>query len=553
MIPAMKIALAQINPVVGDVDGNTAKILAAMNEASTVGADIVLVPELAVVGYPPKDMLLKRALIERNLAAVKRIAEAATDVAVVVGHVARNNASEGKGLLNAASVCHRGEMFYAYAKRLLPTYDVFDESRYFDSGSTPGLCALDLPCGRVKLGLTICEDIWTDDLYFSRRLYRDDPVADVAAAGAEFILNIGSSPFAVGKPQRRMELFRAKAKQVSKPLIYVNQVGGNDDLVFDGASGAVDAKGQTLALCRSFGEDFALVDLDANDNRISELPEGEASIYGALVLGTRDYVKKCGFEHVVIGVSGGIDSAVTAAIAVAALGKDRVHCVAMPSRFSSRHSLEDAEALAKALDTDYRIIPIEDIHAATEGVLQTHFDGTTADVTEENIQARARGSVLMALSNKFGWLLLTTGNKSEIAVGYCTMYGDMCGGLAVLSDVPKTMVYRLANYINERAGAELIPERTMTKPPSAELRENQTDQDSLPPYDVLDEILERYVERQECAKEITAAGFDEDTVRDVIRKVDRNEYKRQQAATGIKVTSRAFGSGWRMPIAARYL
>lgn len=548
----MKVALAQINPIVGDVDGNTARILDSMSQAANAGADIVLVPELAVVGYPPKDLLLKRGLIERNLMAVEKIAKASRDVAVVIGHVAVNDASQGKGIYNAASVVWRGNVVLTYAKRLLPTYDVFDESRYFDPGTTPGVCALDLAGGRVKIGLTICEDIWTDDLHFSRRLYGDDPVSDLASANVDVVFNIGSSPFAIGKPQRRVELFRKKATQANKPLVYVNQVGGNDDLVFDGASGAIDSEGRVLARCRSFDEDFAIVDLKSQEGQVAGLPDKEEAIYRAIVLGTRDYVSKCGFEQVVIGVSGGIDSAVTAAIAVAAVGKDRVHCVAMPSRFSSRHSLEDAESLAVALGTDYRVIAIEDIHAATEGVLRSHFEGTPADVTEENIQARARGSVLMALSNKFGWLLLTTGNKSELAVGYCTMYGDMCGGLAVLSDVPKTMVYRVARYINQRAGSELIPNRTITKPPSAELRENQTDQDSLPSYDVLDAILERYVERQQCATEIAAAGFDERTVRDVIRKVDRNEYKRQQAATGIKITSRAFGSGWRMPIAARY-
>ncbi len=548
----MKIALAQINPVVGDIGGNEKKICDAIAEAARHKADLVVLPELSIVGYPPKDMLLKRTLIERNLDALRNIAHASTNVAVIVGHVALNDAALGKGIYNAASVCTGGQVVHTYAKRLLPTYDVFDESRYFDAGTTPGVCSVALRGRAVRLGLTICEDIWTDDLYFSRRLYDVDPVADLAAANVDLLVNVGASPFALAKPQRRMQLFHAKATQAVTPMVFVNQVGGNDDLIFDGASGAFAADGHLLAQARSFDEDFLIVDLEARESRIDELPADETALYEALVLGTRDYVHKCGFSQVVIGVSGGIDSAVTAAIAVAALGRDNVHCVAMPSRFSSRHSLEDAQALADALGTDYRVIPIEDIHAATEGVLQTHFADTTADVTEENIQARARGSVLMALSNKFNWLLLTTGNKSELAVGYCTMYGDMCGGLAVLSDVPKTLVFQLARYVNERADTELIPERTITKPPSAELRENQRDSDSLPEYDVLDAILERYVEKQQCVEQITAAGFDEPIVRDVIRKVDRNEYKRKQAATGLKVTSRAFGSGWRMPIAARY-
>jgi NAD+ synthetase len=548
----LKVALAQLNPVVGDIDMNTAGVVDRVRAAAAAGADLVLLPELATVGYPPKDLLLKRSFVEANVAALHRVAESTAGVIAAVGYVQPYKARRGKGLSNSLAVCGGGRVLATYAKVLLPTYDVFDELRYFDAGSEPVVAAVEAGGKTVKLGLSICEDLWSDDEYFDRHLHRGDPIADLASKGADVIVNIGASPFSLGKPQRRLKLFGDKARQIGLPLVYVNQVGGNDDLVFDGASGAFNAEGRLIAQAKSFDEDLLLVDLGAGGNRIEPLPEGVEAVHDALVLGTRDYVNKCGFEAVVIGVSGGIDSAVTAAIAVEALGPDRVHLVAMPSKYSSNHSLTDSQALADALGAPMRTIPIEDIHNVTEQALRPHFEGRPSDVTEENIQARARGQVLMALSNKFGRLVLTTGNKSELAVGYCTMYGDMCGGLAVISDVPKTMVYRLAEHINERAGREMIPRNTITKPPSAELKPDQTDQDSLPPYEVLDAILERYVEREESAADIVAAGFDEDVVRDVIRRVDLNEYKRKQAAPGLKVTSRAFGSGRRMPIAARH-
>ena len=548
----MKIALAQINPVIGDIEGNTAKIVARIADAAQSGADVVVLPELAITGYPPKDLLLKRSFVEDNVAALTTIARRTDGVVAIVGYAQPNPANRGKGLFNTAALCAGGRIQATHAKVLLPTYDVFDESRYFDPADRPGVVRVTLGGRPVQVGLSICEDLWSEDEYFARRMYSGDPVAELVAKGAELIVNIGASPFSVGKPQRRIELFGAEARRYGVPLVYVNQVGGNDDLIFDGASGAFDANGKLVAQARSFAEDLLVVDLDTAHNRMETLPKEMAGIYEALVLGTRDYVEKCGFEGVVVGVSGGIDSAVTAAIAVDAVTPQRVHLVALPSRYSSPHSITDAQTLADALSAPLGTIPIEDIHAVTERVLQPHFDGMARDVTEENIQARIRGGILMALSNKFGWLVLTTGNKSELAVGYCTLYGDMCGGLAVISDVPKTMVYRLAEYINRRAGREIIPGSTIAKPPSAELCENQTDQDTLPPYDILDAILERYVEREQSTADIIAAGFDESVVRQVIDKVDHNEYKRQQAAVGLKVTSRAFGTGRRMPIAARY-
>ncbi len=548
----MIVALAQMNPIVGDVDGNTAKIMEHIAAATDAKADIVVFPELAITGYPPQDLLLKTSFVEANRIALERIAESARRVTVIVGVVQLNPEVRGKPLFNAVAVCANGSVQTTYAKMLLPTYDVFDESRYFEPGTQACVVPVAVDGATDRVGLSVCEDMWADDEVFARRLYCGDPIAELASGGAEIIVNVGASPFSVDKPQHRLALFASKAKRLGLPLVYVNQVGGNDDLIFDGASGVLDSNGRIVAQAKSFAEDFLVVDVDASPTRIEKMPEGVASVHDALALGTRDYIHKCGFTDVVVGASGGIDSAVTAVIAADAVGADHVHLVAMPSRYSSEHSVADARMLADNLGLPLRSIPISDIHDVVERVLEPHFDGRQPDVTEENIQARIRGGILMSLSNKFGWLLLTTGNKSELAVGYCTLYGDMCGGLAVLSDVPKTMVYQLATHINDHAGRAIIPENTITKPPSAELRECQTDQDSLPAYDVLDAILERYVERDEAVAEIVTAGFDEKLVRDVIGRVDRNEYKRIQAATGLKVTSRAFGSGRRMPIAARH-
>ncbi|MCZ6681900.1 MAG: NAD+ synthase [Planctomycetota bacterium] len=549
----MKLALAQLNPVVGDIDGNCSAIISAIEDARGRGADVVLLPELAVVGYPPKDLLLKSGFIEASVAAVERIAARCVGVIAVVGCVKPNPASSGRDLFNAAAVCRDGRIAAVHYKVLLPTYDVFDERRYFEPASEHELETIRVGDESVVAGVTICEDLWNEASVLRRPMYHENPIAQLAGRGAKVIFNISASPYDCEKDAFRCSLFATQAEHNSLTIVYLNQVGGNDDLVFDGASAVFDASGKMIARAKAFEEDLLLVDLDRpGDGRVEPYPDRVAGIYAALVLGTRDYFAKCGFKSAVVGLSGGIDSAVTAAIAVESLGAEAVRGVAMPSRYSSDHSLTDARGLADNLGIRLDVVPIGDMHATMEGGLAELFAGTQPGVAEENIQARIRGNILMAICNKFGSLLLTTGNKSELAVGYCTLYGDMCGGLAVISDVPKTAVYELARHVNARAGRELIPRGTLDKPPSAELKPDQADRDSLPPYDVLDAILAGYVENHQSAEEIIAAGHDRATVLDVIRKVDRNEYKRKQAAPGLKVTSRAFGTGRRMPIAARY-
>jgi len=545
----VKISLAQINPVVGDVIGNSEKIIGRIGEARQAGASLVIFPELAVVGYPPRDLLLKPRFVKANVEAVHRIAERCVGIAALIGFVEFNRDAVGRQLRNAAAYCADGAVREVRHKSLLPTYDVFDEQRYFEPGPEVAVIKhLGAP-----VGVSICEDLWNDEQVVGRRIYERDPIGQIAAAGARLLINISASPFSQDKQPFRVRLFANQAKKHRLPIAVVNQVGGNDELLFDGASAVFNADGDLIAQAKAFHEDLLVVDLEATGpGRVEPYPDGIPSVHEALVMGARDYVHKCGFKRVVLGLSGGIDSAVTAAIAAAALGPDAVTGVAMPSRYSSDHSLRDAETLARNLGIHFKTIPIDPMHEAFERHLQPHFEGRPPDVTEENVQARIRGALLMALSNKFGCLLLTTGNKSELAVGYCTLYGDMCGGLAVLSDVPKQMVYKLAKHINERAGREAIPASTISKPPSAELRPDQTDQDSLPPYDVLDAILDRYISQEKSIDEIIAAGFDADTVQQVIRLVDVNEYKRKQAALGLKVTSRAFGVGRRMPIAARF-
>jgi NAD+ synthetase len=557
----MRIALAQINPTVGDIHANSRKILEFAQRAKVAGARIVVFPELSVIGYPPKDLLLKPQFIEDNLRAVERIAGGVSGMEVLVGYAERNCDPVGRPLHNAVAVLRDGQVQSRHYKTLLPTYDVFDESRYFEPGPRDQRNQV-VRIGDVPMGLSICEDLWNDEKLIARRLYRENPLEDLTAAGAKIMINASASPFVVGKNDFRLRLFGEQAKRFARPLIVVNQVGGNDELVFDGNSVAFDAEGRIVAQAKDFDEDLVIVDLDQHGTGFQsasgfESPHpaattGIETIYKALVLGLRDYVNKCGFKTVVLGLSGGIDSALTAALAVAALGAQRVFGVAMPSRFSSEHSLADARTLAENLGIDCQLIPIESVHESYLQTLAPAFAGRAPDVTEENLQARVRGALLMALSNKFGHLLLSTGNKSELAVGYCTLYGDMCGGLALISDVPKTTVWELARWINHRAGRELIPRSSIEKVPSAELRPNQTDQDSLPPYDLLDEIIERYVEAERSASEIIAEGFDAATVTRVIRMIDRSEYKRRQAAPGIKVTSRAFGFGRRMPIAQNY-
>ena len=549
----MKVALAQTNPTVGDIDGNADRLIERIESARSAGAELVVSPELAVFGYPPKDLVLRRDLVRKNVAAVERIAARCTGLTAVVGYVQPDPTGGGKGIFNAAAVCRDGKLECWYAKTLLPTYDVFDESRYFNAGQEPRTFALRVRGKSCRCGLTICEDLWNNRQFEGRRVYGIDPIQRSVGAGAEMLINLSGSPYRVGVQQERETLFAGQIQEYGVPLIYVNQVGGNDDLIFDGGSLVLDRTGNLLARAKSFAEDLLIVDLaSAGGGEIEPQYERIGEIRAALVLGLRDYIVKCGFEKVVVGLSGGVDSAVTAALAVEAIGRQAVNGVAMPSRYSSDHSLEDARQLAEELGIAFTVIPIESVHRAFEGAMAPHFAKRPRGVAEENIQARIRGSLLMGLSNKFGWLLLTTGNKSELAVGYCTLYGDLCGGLAVLSDVPKTVVYELARDINASAGGSRIPLRTIEKPPSAELRENQVDQDTLPPYEVLDPILEQYVEHDRSTEEIAALGFERATVERVARMVERNEYKRKQSPVGLKVTSRAFGTGRRMPIAARY-
>ena len=543
----MKIALIQHDPTIGDVDGNTAIIGRYIQQARARGAELAVFPEQAILGYPAKDLLLRRELIARNVAAMDDLAEQTRDIAVLIGYAEPNEQPHGRPLFNTAALLSGGRIIARWRKRLLPTYDVFDEARYFEPAEPQAAVEF----RERRLGVTICEDLLSEEM-FGRPLYARDPVADLAERGADLMINVSASPYFVDKHAWRTERMAASARRHGVPLLYANQVGGNDELLFDGASCAFDTHGDLVAQARSFDEDLLMVDLnDLAASRLAPVPEGVAGVRDALVMGLRDYMRKCGFAAAVVGLSGGIDSAVVAALAAEALGPDKVHGVAMPSRYSSDHSVADAKALAENLGMRFSIIPIESMHAASEQTLAPHLQSDELGITEENIQARCRGVILMALSNKFGAILLTTGNKSEVAVGYCTLYGDMAGGLAVISDVPKTMVYQIARGINEREGREIIPESTLSKPPSAELRPDQFDQQSLPPYDQLDAILERYEERLQSREEIIQAGTDEKTLDDLISKIRISEYKRQQAAPGLKVTSRAFGFGRRMPIAAR--
>ncbi|MEM9914456.1 MAG: NAD+ synthase [Planctomycetota bacterium] len=560
----MKIALAQINSTVGDIAGNARLISRDIRAARERGAELVVFPELAIIGYPPKDLLLKPAVIEECVAAIETLSAECVGIAAVIGYPCPSDSGdEGRALYNAAAVCVDGRVAHRHVKSLLPTYDVFDEHRYFEPGPKVDLTELDASGGRkLKLGISVCEDLWNERDMFSRRLYHDNPIDELAALGAQLFVNCSASPFVVRKHAFRMKLMSHVAKKHGLPLVYCNQVGGNDELVFDGRSCVFDAGGNLIAHGKAFAEDLLVVDLDEPAKLDRPPMPVLAEAYEALVLGLRDYCRKCGFQQIVLGLSGGIDSAVTAAVAVAALGAENVRGVGMPSRYSSGGSVSDAEALAKNLGIQFDVIPIEPAHTAVEGMLAEVFAGLDSDVTEENIQARLRGVVLMAMSNKFNSLLLTTGNKSEVAVGYCTLYGDMNGGFSVLSDVPKTMVFELAEWMNtpgsyntlyDAVGGPPIPVNTITKPPSAELRPDQKDSDSLPPYDVLDDIIERYVERENSAKTIIEdTGYDAELVLRIVRLIDLNEYKRKQAAPGLKITSRAFGFGRRMPIAQRY-
>ena len=544
-INCMRIGFAQINTTVGDIRVNRDRILSAYTKAVSLGADLVLTPELALTGYPPQDLVFKSRFVPETLESLEQLREAVGAVPLLVGYVDFNPSKTGKPFVNACGVLANQAPVRKIFKTLLPTYDVFDEARYFDPAQDQAPIEL---LGR-KIGITICEDIWTDK-YLQWDLYHQDPVSVLVAKGAQAILNLSSSPYSVGKPALRRKMVTELATTYGVPFYYCNAIGGNDELVFDGNSFAIDGAGNTIFQMPGFREEVCVANSSAEPFRATDLsPEQE--IYEALILGVRDYFLKCGFKTAVLGLSGGIDSAVTAAIAVAALGKENVVGVSMPSQYSSQGSLDDATALATNLGIVRHVIPIKAPFEVLKNEFNEIFAGKSEDTTEENMQSRLRGLILMSMSNKFGHLLLTTGNKSELAVGYCTIYGDMCGGLAVISDVPKTMIYRLANWINREA--ELIPKTSIAKPPSAELKPDQTDQDTLPPYEVLDEILKMYVEDQLNPEDIAARGFDPETVRWIQRKVDMNEYKRRQAAPGLRVTSLAFGMGWRMPIAQRYL
>jgi NAD+ synthase (glutamine-hydrolysing) len=541
----MKIGFAQINPTVGDLRGNCELIIGAYERLAAAGAELVLTPELAITGYPPQDLVFKSRFVPENLALLEKLHSRVGDTALLVGFVDRNE-GRGKPFHNAAALLERGKPIHKTYKSLLPTYDVFDEDRYFE----PATRVEPLEAHGRKIGVTICEDIWTDD-YLPRPLYEVEPVHNLVQQGAEIIVNLSASPFRLGAPACRLEMIAAQARTYQRSICYCNVVGGNDQLIFDGNSIAVNASGNLISQLAAFREDEKVIDTDSAP--AIKFHEGKTpeQLFAALSLGVRDYFRKCNFHSAVIGLSGGVDSAVTAVIAVDALGAKNVTGVSMPSPYSSRGSIDDARALARSLGIKFFEIPITDAFRDFKAQFKEIFKGLPENETEENMQPRLRAMTLMALSNKLGHLLLTTGNKSELAVGYCTLYGDMAGGLAVISDVPKTMIYELARWINRKR--EVIPRSTIEKAPSAELKPNQKDQDTLPPYKILDQILQLYVEENLSARDIIARGFDEKTVRWVQRRVDLNEYKREQAAPALKVTSRAFGIGRKMPIAQRYV
>ena len=545
----MHIGIAQINAVVGDFPGNAKRILAAYRECIENGAEIVVLPEMALVGYPPCDLLFKSQFVPKCLQALDYLADEVRDIPLIVGYVDECPADAiGKPYRNAAAFLHNGKVLHKIWKTLLPAYDVFDERRYFE----PGENSKPIEWNGLRLGITICEDIWTED-YLHRPLYQRDPIKELADHGVDVILNLSASPYSIGKPKRRFEMLAGVAQAAAKPLVYCNCIGGNDQLIFDGNSLALDAEGRPLAALNPFDEQCLVVDVSqqGSDQNLPDQICPEEECYKALVLGLRDYAHKCGFTKACLGLSGGIDSALTAAIACDALGSENVHGLTMPSQYSSNGSVGDSIKLSENLGMTCDTVPIGDAFESVKSAMRPVFGDLPEDLTEENMQARIRGVLLMSLSNKSDRMLLTTGNKSELAVGYCTMYGDVCGGLAVISDLPKMQVYAVSRWINRER--EIIPWDTISKPPSAELRPDQKDQDSLPPYDILDAILELYVEKHLSGSEIIEKhGFDEDVVRWVQRRVDLNEWKRSQAAPGLRVSSKAFGVGRRMPIAQRF-
>lgn len=557
--------IAQLNPVIGDLLGNCDRILTAVQKLAKQGVQLVLTPELSICGYPPRDLLMNHQFVrDMEIAIAELASKLPPDIAVLVGTVSVNpqaNQSGGKPLFNSAALLQDGRVQQVFHKRLLPTYDVFDEDRYFAVGNGSNVFTLNLKGGAsLNIGVTICEDIWNDEKFWGKRNYADDPVAELATNHElDLLLNLSASPYAVGKQKLRESMLSHSAIMHNLPLLYANQVGANDDLIFDGRSMAFDRHGKIITRGKSFEEDLLVINLDEVSLDSSRYESDDAEIFAALVLGVRDYVQKCRFRQVVIGLSGGIDSALVAAIAAEAIGKENVLGVLMPSPYSSAHSITDAIALAHNLGISTQTIPIQPMMEAFDASLANLFVGQTSDVTEENLQSRIRGSLLMAISNKFGHLLLSTGNKSEISVGYCTLYGDMNGGLAAIADVPKTRVFSICKWLNrtssllmiKQENSEVIPVNIITKPPSAELKPDQLDQDSLPPYDILDDILHKLINQHLAAAEISATGHDPAIVDRVVRLVKIAEFKRRQAAPGLKITNRAFGSGWRMPIASK--
>ncbi|MEO1179292.1 MAG: NAD+ synthase [Cyanobacteria bacterium J06636_28] len=571
----MKLAIAQIDPTVGDLTGNAQQILAAAQSAAEQGANLLLTPELSLCGYPPRDLLLRPGFIQQMQTVIEQLAhDLPQGLTALVGLAQLNPEAGQKGqkpLYNSMALLENGTLKTVFHKRLLPTYDVFDEDRYFESGNAPNHFHLEDDDSSLHVGVTICEDLWNEDDFWGQRAYEVNPTAEVVAAGVDLVVNLSASPFTVGKQTLREQMIAHAARQHSCPIVYVNQVGSNDDLIFDGCSVAIDRQGVLVSRCRGFEPAVQVVEYDPKQQTLLPgtvaplLATPEAEIWSALVLGVKDYSRKCGFSKAVVGLSGGIDSALVVAIATAALGPDNILGVLMPSPYSSEHSISDAKKLAHNLGIATQTLPIGNLMADYDNTFKEFFSGTTPGVTEENLQSRIRGNLLMAIANKFGHLLLSTGNKSEMAVGYCTLYGDMNGGLAVIADVPKTQVYSLCHWLNQSVlsdiplglierndNSEIIPNNILIKPPSAELRPDQVDQDSLPPYDILDDILERLIQRHQSASDIVAAGHDPKVVKRVVHLLARAEFKRRQAPPVLKVTDRAFGLGWRMPIASRW-
>jgi len=564
----MKIAIAQLNPIIGAITDNAQQILNAAKQASDLGVRLLLTPELSLCGYPPRDLLLDPSFVEAMATTLQQLAkDLPPNLAVLVGTVEPNPkayTTGGKSLFNSIAWLEQGKVQQIFHKRLLPTYDVFDEDRYFEPGLQPNFFTLTLEKGeslnKVKIGVTICEDLWNDEEFWGKLSYNVNPITDLARLGVDLVVNLSASPYSVGKQLLREAMLRHSATRFSQPIIYANQVGGNDDLIFDGNSFALNRTGEVVCRACGFETDLVLVDFDAETGDFASVQPTtvtprpdceEEEIWSALVLGVRDYAQKCGFSKVAIGLSGGVDSALVAAIAASALGAENVLGVLMPSPYSSDHSVTDALALADRIGIKTHTLPIGPLMQAYDKNLEDLFAGTEFGIAEENIQSRIRGNLLMAIANKFGYLLLSTGNKSEMAVGYCTLYGDMNGGLAAIADVPKTRVYSLCKWLNRNG--EIIPDRILTKAPSAELKPGQVDQDSLPPYDILDDILQRLIHDRQLPAQIVAAGHDPDVVKRVIKMVSRAEFKRRQAPPGLKITDRAFGTGWRMPIASKWV